>query len=101
MSIPYMYRIRNAQGDTTYRTDIFSRSQIGKGHIDPANTVWPGTPETLDGTVSCSIVVDPDVVRRSFASTPPDERPDLIPADEFWAGEFNADLTIPTRLEDL
>ena len=27
---------------------------------------WPGTPETLDGTVSCSVVIDPDVVRRTF-----------------------------------
>ena len=31
MSLPYMYRIKNAQGKTVYRTDIFSRSQIGKG----------------------------------------------------------------------
>src|SRR5215475_7457728 len=41
---------------------------------------WPGTVDTLDGTVSCSVVIDPDVVRRDFASTPPGQEPDLIPA---------------------
>jgi 1,4-alpha-glucan branching enzyme len=101
MGTPYMYKIRNAQGDTVYRTDIFSRSQIGKRDIDPAKSTWPRTPETLDGTVSCSIVIDPDVVRRSFASAPRGQPPDLIPAEEFWAGEFTTALPVPNRLEDL
>ena len=73
-----MYRIVNAQGQTVYRTDIFSRSQIGKGAINPVKATWPGTVDTLDGTVSCSVVIDPDVVRRGFESTPPGEQPDLI-----------------------
>jgi 1,4-alpha-glucan branching enzyme len=101
ISLPYMYRIRNAQGQLTYRTDIFSRSQTGKGNIDPASGRWPGTPETLDGTVSCSIVIDPDVVRRDFQSALPGERPDLIPAEEFWAGEFTPGRSVPSRIEDL
>jgi 1,4-alpha-glucan branching enzyme len=102
MSLPYMYRIWRAQEDQPrYRTDIFSRSQIGKGNIDPAHGAWPGTPETLDGTVSCSIVIDPDVARRGFESAPPGERPDLIPVEEFWAGEFTPGVPVPTRLEDL
>ena len=100
-SLPYLYRIENAQGQTVYRTDIFSRSQIGKGDKNPAKTDWPGTVETLDGTVSCSVVIDPDVVRRDFASTPPGVQPDLISADEFWATEFTADLLLSTRVEDL
>ena len=37
-SLPYMYRIKNAQGQTVYRTDIYSRSQIGKGDKNPAKT---------------------------------------------------------------
>jgi 1,4-alpha-glucan branching enzyme len=84
-SAPYMVRIVNAQGRTVYRTDIFSRSQIGKGNINPANqgVTWPGTVDTLDGAVSCSVVIDPDVVRRDFESTPPGKKPDLIPAEEF------------------
>lgn len=79
-SRPYMYRIKNAKGEIVYRTDIFSRSQIGRGAIDPADNHWPGTVESLDGSVSCSVVIDPDVVRRGFESTPPGEVPDLISA---------------------
>ena len=100
-SLPYMYRILNAQGRTVYRTDIFSRGQIGKGAINPVKAAWPGTVDTLDGTVSCSVVIDPDVVRRGFESTSPGEEPDLIPAEEFWATEFTLGLPVPTRLEDL
>lgn len=103
MSLPYMYRIKNAQGDLVYRTDIFSRSQIGKGDTDPAHAPapWTGSAEDLDGRVSCSIVIDPDVVRRGFKSTVPGRKPDLIPAEEFWATEFTPGRPVPTRLEDL
>jgi 1,4-alpha-glucan branching enzyme len=100
-SLPYMYRIRNAQGDSVYRTDIFSRSQIGKGDINPGGNAYSGTVENLDGTVSCSVVIDPDVVRRTFESAPPGTQPDLIPAEEFWATEFSAGKLVPTRIEDL
>jgi 1,4-alpha-glucan branching enzyme len=98
---PYMYRIVNAQGRTVFRTDIFSRSQIGRGAINPAVSQWPGTAETLDGTVSCSVVIDPDLVRRGFASTRAGTEPDLIAAEEFWANEFAPGTPIPTSLRDL
>lgn len=100
-SLPYMYRITNAQGDIVFRTDIFSRSQIGRGAINPVKSGWPGTADSLDGTVSCSVVIDPDVVRRGFESTPEGATPDLIPAEEFWASEFTAGMPVPNRLEDL
>ena len=100
-SLPYMYRIVNAQGRTVYRTDIFSRSQFGRGATNPAHASWPGTAETLDGTVSCSVVIDPDVVRPGFASTPTNVQPDLIPAEEFWATEFTAGVPVPTSVHDL
>jgi 1,4-alpha-glucan branching enzyme len=102
-SQPYMYRIRNAQGVTVVRTDIYSRSQAGKGEINPNNTStpWPGTADTLDGTVSCSLVIDPDVIRRNFDSTPAGSTPDLIPAEEFWASEFTSGLPVPSSLQDL
>ncbi len=99
--LPYMYRFKNAQNDIVYRTDIFSRGQIGKGDKNPVKTAWPGTPETLDGVVSCSLVIDADAIRRDFPSTPPGAAPDLIPAEEFWASEFTPGLPVPTRLEDL
>jgi 1,4-alpha-glucan branching enzyme len=101
MSLPYMYRVKNAQGKTVYRTDIYSRSQMGKGDIDPAASHWDGTPDTLNGTVSCSVVIDPDVVRRQFESTPPGTPPDLISAEEFWATEFTPGKPVATRLEDV
>jgi 1,4-alpha-glucan branching enzyme len=100
-SLPYMYRLVNAQGRTVYRTDIFSRGQAGRGTIDPAAGGWPGTVDTLDGSVSCSVVIDADVVRRGFASTPDGAEPDLIPAGEFWSTEFTHDLPVPASLRDL
>ncbi|MEI8187043.1 MAG: alpha-amylase family glycosyl hydrolase [Chlorobiaceae bacterium] len=101
MSAPYMYRILNAQGKTVYRSDIFSRGQIGRGSTDPAGEAWSGPVDILDGTVSCSMVIDPDVVRRGFESTLVGEEPDLIPAEEFWAMEFTPGLPVPNRIEDL
>jgi 1,4-alpha-glucan branching enzyme len=101
MSVPYMYRIQNGQNNTVFRTDIFSRSQMGKGAIDPSKSSWPGTPETLDGAVSCSIVIDPDLIRRTFESPPRGSEPELISAEEFWANEFTPGLAIPSRVEDL
>ena len=101
MSLPYMYRIKNAQGNIVYRTDIFSRSQSGKGRINPATRPWPGTLETLDGNVSCSVIIDPDLVRRTFSSTPVGTNPDLISAEEFWATEFTPGLPVATEIENL
>ncbi|WP_121356324.1 alpha-amylase family glycosyl hydrolase [Flavisolibacter nicotianae] len=102
LGVPYMYRIENAQGKTVYRTDIFSRSQIGKGAFNPGGNAYPGTPDQLDGTVSCSVVIDPDVVRSTFSSVPAGTvPPNLVPAEDFWATEFTAGLPVPTGLEDL
>jgi 1,4-alpha-glucan branching enzyme len=100
-SAPYMYRIMNAQGHLVFRSDIFSRSQIGSGTANPAKDAWPGTVDTLDGTVSCSVVIDADVVRPGFASPAPGTPPDLIPAEEFWATEFTSGLPVATNVPDL
>jgi len=96
---PYMYRIVNAQGETTYRTDIFARGQAGRGARDPAAGDWPGTPETLDGGVSCSVVIDPDVVRREFGSS--DDPSARIPCQEFWLRETGVERPVPSRVDDL
>ncbi|HEV8291746.1 MAG TPA: alpha-amylase family glycosyl hydrolase, partial [Tepidisphaeraceae bacterium] len=77
------------------------RSQMGKGAIDPSKSSWPGTADTLDGAVSCSIVIDPDVIRETFESTPAGEVPNLIPAGDFWVNEFTPGLPVPTRIENL
>lgn len=101
LSLPYMYRVVNAQGETVYRTDIFSRSQAGRGNHNPRGGPWHGDVGGLDGSVSCSVVIDPDVVRPTFESTPPGAAPSLVAAHEFWAAEYTPGLPVPTREKDM
>lgn len=99
VGLPYMFRIRNAEGDTVYRTDIHSRWQFGRGGTNPQGNHWNGRRQDLDGTVSCSVVIDQDVVRGEFEpSTSP---PLQINNEEFWTSEFTPGRPVPTRLEDL
>lgn len=98
--LPYMYRITNAQGNTEYRTDLYSRAQIGRGVIDPKVAPWDGNPATLDGTKSCSLIMSLDTVARDFS--PPAGQPVArISEDEFWASEFMPGLSVPTGVGDL
>jgi len=39
----YMFRIQNEQGNTTYKVDIFSRNQAGRGQNDPSGAHYPGS----------------------------------------------------------
>ncbi|WP_427004090.1 alpha-amylase family glycosyl hydrolase [Pseudarthrobacter sp. H2] len=96
--LPYMFRIRTAQGATKMRTDIHSRWQIGRGDQNPAGA-WNGTPATLDGGISCSVIVDQDIVREEFEPTgsPPAQLSD----EDFWLTEFTAGRPVPTRVQDL
>ncbi|MGE5765126.1 MAG: alpha-amylase family glycosyl hydrolase [Mycobacterium leprae] len=96
---PYMFRIQNAQGDTVYRTDIHSRWQAGRGFTDPAGGGWDGSLQTLEGTVSCSVVIDQDVVREEFKPTT--SPPIVIADDDFWRDEFSPGRPVPSRIEDL
>lgn len=100
VGLPYMFKIKNAQGNTVYRTDIHSRWQIGRGDVNPAkSSSWNGDPKTLDGTVSCSVVIDQDIVRKEFEPTT--SPPEQIGDDSFWLDEFTAGRPVPTRIEDL
>lgn len=99
VGLPYMYRIQNAQGVTRMRTDIHSRWQIGRGDKDPAHDAWDGSPATLDGSVSCSVVIDQDVVRKEFEPTT--NPPTQITDEEFWSGEFTSGKPVPSRLPEL
>ena len=95
--LPYMYRLVNAQGATVYRTDVWSRQQVGHGSVNPAYQPWDGNPATLDGTKSCSLIVDPDLV-----ATRHDGTAACQPAGEFWASELDpAAARLPSRLGDL
>jgi 1,4-alpha-glucan branching enzyme len=104
---PYMYRITRDDGSVRYRTDLYARCQIGKGSFDPQGQAYPGHYKQLDGTVGCSVIIDPEKIAWHF-----DERfenNELIPIDEFWNSEFeyevNGEVTeappLPTRLKDL
>jgi 1,4-alpha-glucan branching enzyme len=94
---PYMYRIKDEQGTTRYRTDLHSLQQLGEGGVNPGGTFYTGNPQGLDGTVSCTVVADPDVVM----VTPSGGQPAPVAEADFWADEFSHDRPVPTQLEDL
>ena len=96
----YMFRITNEQGQVTYKTDLFSRNQIGRGRTDPGGAHYSGTFADLDGSVSCSVVADPDRITQDFDDTGL-QKQTLITPDEFWANEFTAGLLPPQSIEDL
>ncbi len=94
---PYMYRIKSAEGQVVYRTDIFSHNQIGRGSVDPGGAHFTGDPSTLDGTKGCSLVQDLDTVAEEFGIAGGTR----IPEPAFWATEFTPALAVPNRVEDL
>jgi 1,4-alpha-glucan branching enzyme len=96
---PYLFRLNDGDLVGTYRTDLHSRWQMGRGRVDPAREPWDGDPRTLDGGVSCSVVIDQDVVRQEFEPTT--SPPALVGDDQFWLSEFTPGLPVPTRIEDL
>jgi len=95
---PYMYRLENAQGRIVYRTDLFSRQQIGRGAVDPQGEHWVTGPNQLDGTKSCSLIVSTETVARELRQGRLQAR---ISDSEFWASEFTAGLPVPSRIQDL
>jgi 1,4-alpha-glucan branching enzyme len=96
----YMYRVTNEQGAKTYKVDIFSRNQAGRGATNPGGAHYSGSYQDLDGIVSCSVVSDPDQLTRDFTDTGIQKRT-LIPAEEFWASEYAGGLVPPQNLADL
>jgi 1,4-alpha-glucan branching enzyme len=96
----YMYRITNEQGDVTYKVDIFSRNQAGRGGTNPGGAHYTGSYLDLDGIVSCSIVSDPDQVTKDFNDTGV-QKQTLISADQFWASEYAGGQKPPQNTQDL
>jgi len=82
----YLYRITREDGSIAWRTDLYSRQQSGGGDIDPDGVHYDGDAASLDGTVSCSVIVD--------AGADAD-------ADGFWDNEFDPAYPVPRRVEDL
>ncbi|MFZ0257729.1 MAG: alpha-amylase family glycosyl hydrolase [Gammaproteobacteria bacterium] len=122
---PYMFRITKDDGSVAYRTDLYSRCQIGSGHVNPESppappgepspAPWSGRRQDLDGTKSCSVVIDPEQVTELFDECQQNGQPlecresgepvwpetRWLSEDDFWQDEFPPDRTLPTRLEDL
>jgi 1,4-alpha-glucan branching enzyme len=96
---PYMYRIRKEGGSIAYRTDMYSRLQIGKGDINPHGKPYKGPAKEVDGVVSCSVVVDP---ARVWAEPTSEQSGRESSADEdFWSNEFNHATPFPHRIDEL
>ena len=105
---PYMFRITRDDGSIAYRTDLYSRCQIGSGDVNPEapGAQWSGRRQDLDGGKSCSVVVDPDRIVRPFRELGPDGQPvwpetQWASTDEFWRDEFDPNRPVPRRLDDL
>ncbi|MEW6162169.1 MAG: alpha-amylase family glycosyl hydrolase [Nitrospirota bacterium] len=97
---PYMFRITKRGGKIAYRTDLYSRCQIGSGAWDPNGEHYSGDIKNLDGTKSCSVVIDPERVAKNFKEEVWPEI-EFITEEEFWQDEFTPGLPLPTRVEDL
>ncbi|MBF0424470.1 MAG: alpha amylase C-terminal domain-containing protein [Magnetococcales bacterium] len=98
---PYMFRITKDDGSVAYRTDLYSRCQIGRGDINPGGHPYIGSWRDLDGSKSCSIVVDPDRVVCDFEKADDPSPADWVDAVEFWKDEFRADHPMPNSIDDL
>jgi len=93
---PYMYRIKTEDGSIAYRTDLHSRAQLGSGDANPNGEHYDGTPEGLNGVVSCSLVVDTEVVQADLS----DEKR-LVSEEDFWKDEFHHATPFPHRIDDM
>lgn len=116
---PYMYRITREDGSIAYRTDLYSRCQVGSGGTNPAaeGAAWSGLCRDLDGSKSCSVVVDPERVTELFEESVrggeileydaarggepvwPETR--WLADADFWRNEFDPARPLPARIEDL
>ncbi len=89
-----------------YRTDLYSRCQIGSGGTNPESANWSGLCRHLDGSKSCSVVIDPERVTEDFRELDQNQQrifPETrwLTEDAFWQDEFSGDRRPPTRIEDL
>jgi 1,4-alpha-glucan branching enzyme len=97
---PYMFRVTRDDGSVAYRTDLFSRCQIGFGSDKP-NGGYTGKTADLDGTVSSSVVVDPDKVTKQFLDPVWPEK-EWVSQEEFWNDPaYMPRRPVPNRVEDL
>lgn len=100
--VPYMFKVNRDDNSTAYRTDLYSRCQIGSGPVDPGGQSYQGKYQDLDGHVSCSVVVDPDTVTSVFKQAQwPQDKPLFVPQEKFWQDEFDHNRPVPNSLDQL
>jgi 1,4-alpha-glucan branching enzyme len=93
----YMYRVTRDDGQVVYRTDMYSLTQCGGGDADPGGQHYHGDVAALDGSPSCTLVVDAGVVDPYPAQAGAAAQPE----DAFWADEVNPDRLVPRQVQDL
>ncbi|MGI9098292.1 MAG: alpha-amylase family glycosyl hydrolase [Solirubrobacteraceae bacterium] len=93
----YMYRVTRDDGQVVYRTDMYSLKQCGSGDIDPEGRPYHGDESALDGSPSCTLVVDVDAVD----PYPADAAGAAESDDAFWRDEVDPDKPVPRRVQDL
>jgi 1,4-alpha-glucan branching enzyme len=101
----YMFRVTKDDGSVAYRTDLYSRCQVGSGRKNPESPrsgepPWNGTRQDLDGTKGCSVVIDPETVTKDVGDEkfPPAR---MVSEEEFWANEFDPLRPVPDRMDEL
>lgn len=98
----YMFKITREDGSVAFRTDIYSRCQVGKGAVNPEaeqtpeTPAWDGNLQTLQSTKSCSAVKDPDTVNAAV-----DGQDAWADEAAFWSGEYSHLRPTATNLDDL
>ena len=97
---PYMFRVTKDDGQVAYRTDLYSRCQIGKGNTNPQGQPYIDSAKDLDGTKSCSVVVNLDTVSKHFQELNLSEQ-EFIAEEEFWQNEFTPGKPVPSKVEEL
>ena len=97
----YMFRITRDDGSVAYRSDMFSRSQCGSGSKNPEEEGqnWDGSPEDLEATKSCSMVVDTERVTAQLKGSA--DGGACLSEHDFWDHEFNPLRPMPSRIEDM
>ena len=107
---PYMFRITRDDGSIAYRTDLYSRCQIGSGDVNPerrGRRTWSGRragprrrQELLGRHRSGAGGAAVPRGRREGQPVWP-ETAVVRPTTDFWRDEFDPDRPLPTRLDDL
>jgi 1,4-alpha-glucan branching enzyme len=101
---PYMFRVERDDGSVRYRSDLYSRCQVGFGAVKPEKPetgIWDGRTLKLDGLVSCSAIKDPDHVCREYEEPVYPEQ-NWLSVGDFWRPQYtDAYVQRPKRVEDL